>query len=606
MNLIKSSLIVVVCNFALSSNSLAESDVNQSVERNLEQIRRGLEKERQVGEIINIKKARSFEVIKKPDAKETKEGRCFTAKSVDIAGNKIFTSQILRDKFLNNLPDCFKKSDLEKTRGNIQNFYIKHGYSNARVYFDEEAAKQNKLLIKIYEGIIKDIKLENNSTLDKYLPFRKKTKLFTAFPFIKNKVFNLKDFEQGLDQMNRLSSNKAIAYIEPGSDTGTSDVVVKNVITKPTRVSVGYDNLGQERTGRLRKSISLSQDNLLALNDNLYINYTKDNVSREEDRYSKSFYSSLSVPLGKWTSSVGYFHSKYLSTYVLTNSVLKSRGSFEMQSYKLDRSIARTKNYKIKLGSELEIRNVASYLNDSQLANQTRKVVPVSIFLDNVFYTKNSTLYLKPSFVKGTKLLNAKKDDPDISSRSAHAQYEMVKIYGYYSYNFAVPKFDTPLNYTISFDAQHSFDSLYPTEQISIGSQYTIRGFNYDIISGDSGYNIRNDLKVKVSNLASQSFSRSKLAGASPNFAKDFNLMSVLNKSYISLFYDYGYVRNKHVVSAGEGTMSGAGAKFIYDGQYFDWEATYAVGLHSPKFTQSVYGEGGNGETIYFNIKLNL
>jgi len=39
--------------------------------------------------------------------------------------------------------------------------------------------------------------------------FRLKSQTFFAFPFLKGKEFNLRDFEQGLDQLNRLQSNNA-------------------------------------------------------------------------------------------------------------------------------------------------------------------------------------------------------------------------------------------------------------------------------------------------------------------------------------------------------------------------------------------------------------
>ncbi len=596
---------VIIAAGSLNTDANADANVydvqiNQQIQGTLGQDRQYLIKEKEINEIKNIKKSLPSEAPSQKSSSDNQDKWCFNAQTIEIQGNSIFSEAELRNKFLKNPPECFKQSDLENIKTNIENFYIGKGYSNARVYFDEDAAKQQILLIRIYEGTVENITLNNNSKLDEYFPLRKKPQLFTAFPFAKNKVFNLQDFEQGLDQINRLSSSKATINVEPGSEVGTSDIVVNNTITNPTRVSLGYDNFGQERTGKFRKRISLSQDNLLALNDNLYINYTKDNVSKESERYSESMYTNLSVPLGYWTASASYFYSKYLATYDLTQSTLKNRGFFEVQNYKLDRALLRTKSYKIKMGGELEIKNVRSYYNDIKISTQSRVLVPASLYLDSVFYAKNSILYLKPSYTIGTKLLNAGQDSSNLNQTSPHSQYELLKLYGYYNYNFLLPKTELPLNYTLSFDVQHSYDSLYNTEQLNIGGIYSVRGFSYNVLSGDNGYNVRNDLRAKVANLVPQEFRKSSASNK-------FDLPYVMNRSFITLFYDYGYVRNRFVTDrTKEGHMSGAGTKFSYYGQYLDWNVTYAKAIHSPQFIETVYHQSKDNETIYFNVNVNF
>lgn len=51
----------------------------------------------------------------------------------------------------------------------------------------------------------------------------------TIFPGVKGSVLQLRDIEQGLDQLNRLPSNNATMRIEPGAEAGSSRVLINNV-----------------------------------------------------------------------------------------------------------------------------------------------------------------------------------------------------------------------------------------------------------------------------------------------------------------------------------------------------------------------------------------
>ncbi len=80
-----------------------------------------------------------------------------------------------------------------------------------------------------------------------------------------------------------------------------------------------------------------------------------------------------------------------------------------------------------------------------------------------------------------------------------------------------------------------------------------------------------------------------------------------MNRSFITLFYDYGYIRNKYVTDrTKEGYMSGAGTKFTYYGKYLNWDLTYAKGMHSPQFLQTVYNQRRYNETIFFNVNVDF
>lgn len=603
-------LVLTACVVLMANNSFALTSAQEEAARRqneinqqrLERERLNVIKQQKIQETERIRESRDLDGKKDEEKSLDDKGGCINLKKINIKGNTVFSSKKLEKKILKKYQNkCLKKSDLISVKQDLENFYIEKGYSNARVYFDKKTLKDEILSLFVLEGIVEGIKLENNSKIDEKLSFRKSSKLFMAFPLKKGKVFNMRDFEQGLDQINRLQSSNAKMRSDPGKDGGSSNIIINNQISHPANVTLSYDNSGQESSGKKRKKLALSQDNLFGLYDNLYINYSKDDEPRQSEKFTKSIYSSFSLPLGYWTFLGSYSESEYLTTISEQNTSYTVSGQTLSKTFQLDRVLKRGKRFKTKLGSELNLKDTASFTQDVINTSGTHKLSILTIFNENTIYTKAGTIFIKPSYVQGLDIFDARSDLKDITVNEAHAQYKLAKLYGYYNTNFNIPKTKIPLNYLLTFDSQLSQDTLYGTEKFNIGGIYSVRGFDENSISGDNGYYIRNDLKINSSYLLPKKLFGSKLF----NFggSKGLSVANFFSKTYLTIFYDYGYVRNKNIISeAGEGYMSGAGAKLNYSGKYLDWDLTFSKGLQSPKFIQNIYEQTKDEETVYFNV----
>jgi len=586
--------------FLFTSQSFAAVDSNLQIENQLNQERQSIIREQETLEHQRIKKNYQILDQEKPD-KKTNLGEdlyCLSDVKIEISGNTEFSSAHLKSKFIDSYQNqCLGKAEISKIKKDVENYYLDAGYINARVYVDDKKLSEKILQLLIFEGQVNDVRFKNSTDdQNKFSEFRQQTQLFTAFPLLKNKVFNLRDFEQGLDQINRLQSNSAKIDSVPAAQDGYSDVVIDNVVGNKTNIALNYDNGGQASTGKYRKKIALNQDNILALNDSLYFSYTQDAVPHQSQKYNKSYYAALSIPLGYWTLQNSYSQSQYLLTSQGLVSNQEISGGTDIRDFQLDRVIFRGKSYKYKLGGDLSLKNVTSFNSGVKTSVGNRKTSSASIFSEGLFFLSNATLFIKPSYVVGTNWFDATKDSRAITTTSAHNQYELAKFYSYYNTNFIIPKIQLPLNYNLSFDSQFSADTLNGSEQFNIGGQYSVRGFDENNMGGDNGYTFRNDLRVRVADLI-------------PNklLASDkFNLANIASKSSITLFYDYGYVRQKVTFAGGEGFMSGAGVKLSFSGQYFETDLTYSKGLHSPKSIQNDQSIPKDGETIYLNFGLKF
>ncbi len=592
--------LLLLCVAQNTSAQTADETIRQDIQiqqRN-QQEKRSLERSRDLQEIDRARK-KAMEVESPSDDKEfVDDGQCRQIDEFVVSGNQ----HLRLKKFIEaSQGKCLTKTDLKNIKDTIGNYYIEKGYVLARVYFGLQNITQGKIEIIIEEGKADHLELKDDSKINDALSYRRSLQKFFAFGFYDNKIVNLRDIEQGIEQMNRLSSNNAKMDIIPSDKAGEggvvggySNIVINNQVKNISKPSIGINNSGNINTGRTREAISLDQDNLIGVNDNIYFSHSMSDHNGIDKKYFKSNYAAISVPFTYYTFGGSYSDSKYLTTTrgVLVTTV--SSGISKSSSYYISRVLSRAKQYKISLKAELSNTSNENYLNDVFLDSNSRKLTVAKLSFDNVFYSKFGTIFLQPKYNKGTKLMNALKDEKGLNLDAQRAQFDSYGLYGSVINNFPIPKTNINLMHNLSFDSQYSEDRLFSSEQMSIGGRYTVRGFEESSISGDNGYYIKNDLTVNSFQIMPKIIQES--------FAGNF-----LQKINIGTFYDYGYVRNKIINDESDkGYMSGTGAKIGYNGEYFKVDLTYAKGLHSPQFLRNVDRITKDNESIYLDIKLGL
>jgi len=597
-------LVFTIFLLLLTSVNVSAQSVDDAIHQDIQikqrekQEKQNLERSRDLQEIDYARK-KSMEVEANSNAKEfVDDGKCRKIDKFEVLGNKTLN---LTKFILPNEGKCLTKTDLQNIKKAIENFYIAKGYILARVYFGLQNIIQGKIEIVIEEGKAGTLEVKDDSKINDKLSYRRSLQKFFAFGSYNEKVVNLRDIEQGLDQMNRLSSNNAKMDIVPstkagesGAVGGYSDVVINNQVKNISKPSVGINNSGNDNTGRIRETVSLDQDNLIGINDNIYLSHSKSDYRGIDKKYFNSNYAAISIPFTYYTFGGSYSDSNYLTTTRGGLSKVVSSGTSQSSSYYISRVLSRAKQYKISLKTALDNANNKNYTKGSFVDTNSRKSTVAKFSLDNVFYTKYGTIFLQPKYNKGTKLMDALKDKRDLNQDTQRAQFNSYGLYGSVSNNVSIPKTDINLTHNLTFDSQISEDRLFPSEQINIGGRYTVRGFEESSISGDNGYYIKNDLTVNAAQIM-------------PKIIQESFIGSALQKINIGTFYDYGYVRNKIVSEESDkGYMSGTGAKLNYNGEYFKADLTYAQGLHSPQFLRNIYHTSKDNESVYLDIKFGL
>lgn len=563
-------LIIFILIFATSANAQQTDQLINQQDWITRQQQNKIEEEKISHEQETIRKERAR---KKKEAEEEKRqmpisgktAECFPLKTIKLEDANSLSKKQQRKLLSPFIGKCVEAKILSEIITAIQTQYNDMGYVTARVLVPKQNIQSGDLELKILEGKIEEIIVGENHFTDKMQEF-------TAFGTLEGDVLNLEDINQGLYQMNRLSSNNATMKIEPGINEGEAKVYIENQKKFPARATIGYDNLGNEFTGIRRSNFSGNIDNLLFLNDALNLSYSTNLDDDSQKKDIKSFSSGISIPFAYNTFSYDYSRSEFRGTTAGSSSTLKLTGYSDRNNFSLDRVLFNEGNLRISGSTSLTAKESASYLNDEKIETSERKLTIGNLGFSISNYFKNGVnLYLKPSYSRGLKLLNAKQDEAGLSSDIPRAQFELGKLYVAISKKFTIPKIETPISWTTEMDSQISKNTLFGSEQFSVGGYYSVRGFRENYITGDSGYYLRNKLNFPI-------FSYLKLEP----------------------FYDYGHVKTRY--NAQSGRLAGTGFKTIFESKYFNASLTSSWATNRSQFFTSDKKEN---KMIYFEISAN-
>ena len=186
-------------------------------------------------------------------------------------------------------------------------------------------------------------------------------------------------------------------------------------------------------------------------------------------------------------------------------------------------------------------------------------------------------------------------DQKEISADTPKAQFQLYRLYGSLSKRVQIPKLNIPATLTTQMDSQISKDTLFGSEQFSVGGYYSVRGFRENYITGDAGYYFKNKININLGQFL-EAFSTKKGKSSNQNIMYKFN---------IEPFYDYGYVKIKHgnQDKLNSGRLSGAGLKMLFSSKHFNSSLTYSWAVNKSNLITSTEKEN---KMLYFKISTSM
>ncbi len=524
---------------------------------------------------------------------------CFPIKEIKLIDAKSLSSFRKRKIAAPFVGKCIQADVLADIIKAVNDYYQGAGYVTTQVKVPKQNLQNGIFELQIIEGKIEKISLGRDRVVEKMQEFM-------AFGDAEGEVLNINDINQGMYQINRLRSNSAVMKIEPGSVSGDSKIVIDNNKKFPARATISKDNLGNKFTGVQRTNFSSNFDNLLFLNDNLNLNYTTNLNDDSQVKELKAFSSSLSIPFKYSTFSYDYVHSEFKGMIPVSRAQVSYTGYSKQNKFGLERVLLNKSNLRLTTNFSLTEKESASYQAGEKQTNSERKLTIANVgFTISSYINDTTNIYLKPSYSRGLKILNAKQDATSSSVTTQKAQFEVFKLYANISKRLTIPKINAPVILSTEMDSQFAKQTLFGSEQFSVGGYYSVRGFRESYITGDSGYYFRNKANFNIGSLILPFFGKQNQgSGANQNPSANTDLqnffqknLAYLNRLKLEPFYDFGYVRNKF--NGTDGRLSGAGVKTIFESRYFNASLTYSQSLQKSHLITSTVKEN---KLVYFEI----
>ncbi|WP_460903719.1 ShlB/FhaC/HecB family hemolysin secretion/activation protein [Paraburkholderia jirisanensis] len=405
-----------------------------------------------------------------------------------LSPNPLFPGELTfaRDYLQRYIGQCVGRDGLNLIVHRVTARIIEQGYSTTRVVIAAQDVSTGKLRLHLIPGVISAIRFADPST---YGTPR------NAFPTHAGDLLNLRNLEQGLEQMKRVPNQDVDMEIVPGPAPGESDIVISVKRQKPWSLTLSADDSGLRSTGQYQGSASLTIDNPLGLSDLLNIGYNHD-INGHESQYgthgSSAYYS---IPWGNWTFTGTASQYDYHQQFAGAFTTLVSSGKSETFDVKTEYQFYRNQLQKNTLEFRVGKRYSEAFIDGTEIDVQHRDNTYAEIGWQHKHYFGAAQLDSTLAYRWGVPWLGAQPDLPGVPDGAPTSYYHMETLDATLSIPFAIAGF--PLRYTATVRAQNTPNVLYPTEYFSIGSRYTVRGFDGNtMLAAEKGVFIRNDLEI--------------------------------------------------------------------------------------------------------------
>ncbi len=485
---------------ALAWPMLAHAQATQAdKERDAQEQRRAQEREQQ----LRSQQERSPDVHL-PSAAPTAGARlvtdtqpCFVIRRIDLQSNQADRFTWLLDTLSGPKKDdpplgrCLGTTAIGQLLQRGQDALVARGYVTTRLLAQPQDLSGGTLVLTVVPGKLQALRFE--PAADGKKPG---VRLGTAVPAKPGDIVNLRDIEQGLENLKRVPTAEADIQIAPGTQPDSSDLVVRYQSDFPVRVSLSVDDSGSKSTGKYQGSATLSWDNPLGLSDLFYVTHNQ-NLGDGESSGGKGDTNGdtlhYSLPWGYWTVGATASSSRYHQSVAgLTQNYIYS-GTSDNTELKVSRMVYRDAVRKTSVSLKAWQRASQNFIDDTEVQIQRRQVSGWELGVSHKDAWGDVTIEGNVAYKTGTDGLPA----PEEALGTGTSKFGLVSMDTTVGVPFKL--LGTELRYSGTLRAQFHATPLTPQDRFAIGGRYTVRGFDGESsLSGDSGWLIRNELSIPL------------------------------------------------------------------------------------------------------------
>ena len=406
-------------------------------------------------------------------------GGCAAVRSVRVKG---MTRYIQRD-FATDLAklsgDCVSIGDINAVLRAITNRYIAGGYVTSRAVIGPQDLKSGIIEIAVIEGQLNDISSEGVNAKRRY----SRGELAAAFPGTKGRQLNLRDLEQGVDQLARLGAAEPDIDIAPADLPGASTLIVRRKrVDTPLRASYAVNNDGSANTGRIQSTASLDIDSPLGSADFWSLYYSRD-LENRQGRGSKGYGAFVSIPYGYTTLTLSGGRYSFDSILQGVDQAFANTGVSTNGAATLDHLLFRDAKTKLSVSAGLSLLDTVNRIQGIKLRTSSYRLVSGTINFRAQRRIGAGLATADFGFTRGLDIFGA----DSVDAGPGGAQLVFRKLEGSLGYQTRTNVVGVAVNYSGVLRGAAALDPVFPGERFSLGGSSTVRGFRDDGISGRSG-----------------------------------------------------------------------------------------------------------------------
>ncbi len=368
----------------------------------------------------------------------------------------------------------------------IEVFFRQNEYPAASAFIPPQNASDGTLRVAVQLGKVRNIKVEGNRWFSASL-------LQEKLRIEKGDIIRVSELDRAISWTNNNPFRRVRVQIDPIPNTGEADLIVAVQESLPLRAQVTYDNGGNAIVGRHRVTASGSYANLWGRDHQASIQL----ISTDKGPKTYAGYGfDYRVPL-PWRD---HLHASF--SYVdLQPSILD--GLLTQKGENLTSSLRYT--HALQLGSQtVDLYAGAEYKqsnNNLLWWTDTATSVPVLTNKTDIFqFTAGGSLLRRDSrggWIIGANLVFS---PGRFNSRNNDAAFDSSRPFAKSRYFFTQLSFQRLVTLGRGWDysargvLQVSQKNLLPSEQLFAGGATTVRGFQENVMGGDRGFVMANEL----------------------------------------------------------------------------------------------------------------
>lgn len=473
--------------FLLATSAQAQTtsaDIAREIQRQIERNRQLREQQENIPDVRLDTPAQAL-----PERIPDNETPCFPIREIRLRNDADFP---WARATIDHDPDpaagrCLGSKGINILMARLQSAMVERGYITTRVLAEPQDLRGGELTLTLIPGRIHAIRFSDNSD--------PRANAWNAIPAQPGDILNLRDIEQGLENLKRVPTAEADIQIVPAEAVGESDLLITWKQAFPLRLTLSANDGGSRSTGKRQGSATLSADHLLTLNDLFYasLNHDLDHSGRRGTHGGTLHYS---LPYGNWLLGATASKNNYHQTVAGLNQDYRYSGTSKTGELRLTRLIHRNATHKTSAYLRGYLTQSANFIDDTEVEVQRRRMAGWESGLQHRAFIGQGTLDLSLAWRQGTGAHDAIAA-PEEAFDEGTARPRLLTAESGLDLPFKIGK--QSLRYTGTWRAQWNRTPLVPQDRFSIGGRYTVRGFDGEsVLMAERGWLIRNDLGINL------------------------------------------------------------------------------------------------------------